>query len=94
MASVPTIEEEDANLPIASTKSWFGERTRIFNKMKATLARFAIRGFKPTLRKAPEKHSALRTAEGKPPAAKHARRAFAGMARLRLLREQLKDIEE
>jgi hypothetical protein len=30
-----------------------GERTRIINRMKATLARLGIRNFKPTLRKHP-----------------------------------------
>jgi transposase len=32
-----------------------GERTRIVNRMKGTLARLGIRNFKPTLRKAAER---------------------------------------
>ena len=36
-----------------------GERTRIVNRMKGTLARLGIRNFKPTLRKAAERFPGL-----------------------------------
>jgi transposase len=50
MARVPTIAEEDAKRPNRERECLVGERTRIVNRMKATLARLGIRNFKPTLR--------------------------------------------
>src|SRR5207302_8556304 len=64
MAAVPTLEEEDARRPNREREGLVGERTRIVNRMKSHLARLGIRGFKPTLRKAPERLEALRTPEG------------------------------
>ena len=55
MARVPTIAEEDAKRPNRERECLVGERTRIVNRMKATLARLGIRNFKPTLRKAAER---------------------------------------
>jgi transposase len=51
MARVPTIAEEGAKRPNRERECLVGERTRIVNRMKATLARLGIRTFKPTLRK-------------------------------------------
>ena len=53
MAAIPTLEEEDAKRPNRERESLVGERTRIVNRMKGALARLGVRGFKPTLRKAP-----------------------------------------
>jgi transposase len=50
MARVPTIAEEDAKRPNRERECLVGERTRIVNRMKGTLARLGIRNFKPTLR--------------------------------------------
>ena len=50
MARVPTIAEEDAKRPNRERECLVGERARIANRMKATLARLGIRNFKPTLR--------------------------------------------
>src|ERR687898_363246 len=66
MAAVPTLEEEDAKRPNREREGLVGERTRIVNRMKGALARLGVRGFKPTLRKAPERLAALRTPEGAP----------------------------
>src|SRR4030088_15134 len=55
MAAIPTIEEEDAKRPNREREKLVGDRTRIVNRMKSTLSRFGIRGFKPTLHKANEK---------------------------------------
>ena len=66
MAAIPTLEEEDAKRPNRERESLVGERTRIVNRMKGALARLGIRGFKPTLRKAPERLETLRTPEGAP----------------------------
>jgi transposase len=63
MVAIPTLEEEDAKRPSRERENLVGERTRIINRMKGALARLGIRGFKPELRRAPEKLAALRTPE-------------------------------
>src|SRR5438067_3099624 len=50
MARVPTIAEEDGKRPNRERDCLVGERTRIVNRIKSTLARLGIRNFKPTLR--------------------------------------------
>ena len=40
------------------------ERTRVINRIKATMARFGIRGFKPGLKNAVARLQELRTPEG------------------------------
>ncbi len=93
MAAVPTLAEEDAKRPSREHETLVGERTRIVNRMKSTLIRLGIRGFKPTLRKAAAKLETLRTPEGAalPP---HTRTELGhDMARLQLLKEQIKAIE-
>ena len=60
MVAVPSAEEEDAKRPSRERESLAGERTRIVNRMKGALARLGVRGFKPTLRGAPERLEALR----------------------------------
>jgi transposase len=94
MAAIPTIEAEDAKRPNRERESLVGECTRIVNRMKSCLARFGIRNFKPTLRKAPERLVGLRTPEGvclPPNTLAEMRR---DMARLRFVRDQIKAIEE
>jgi len=94
MVAIPTAEEEDAKRPSRERESLVGERTRITNRMKSALARLGIRGFKPQLRKAPERLAALRTPEGSaipPNTLDEIRR---DMARLAVVREQIKEIEQ
>jgi transposase len=62
MVAIPT--KEEARRPSRGRASLVDERSRITNRMKSALARFGIRGFKPHLRKAPERLAGLRTAEG------------------------------
>jgi transposase len=66
MAEIPTLEEEDAKRPTREREGLVRERTRLVNRIKGALARLGIRGFKPTLRQAPERLSALRLPEGAP----------------------------
>jgi transposase len=66
MARVPTIAEEDAKRPNRERDCLVGERTRIVNRIKSTLARLGIRNFKPTLRKAAERLATVHTPEGVP----------------------------
>ena len=94
MAAIPTLEEEDARRPNRERESLVGERTRIVNRIKATLARLGIRGFKPTLRDAAERLDTLRTPEGAllPPNTRAELRR--DMARLGFIVGQIKEIED
>jgi transposase len=94
MAAIPTIEEEDAKRPNREREKLVGDRTRIVNRMKATLARLGIRGFNPALRKAEEKLAALQTAEGAALLENTQAELRRDMARLRLVREQIRAIEQ
>jgi len=84
MARVPTIAEEDAKRPNRERECLVGERTRVVNRIKATLARLGIRNFKPTLRGpapakagAAERLATVHTPEGMPLPTKHLGRAAA-----------------
>ena len=101
MAPVPTLEEEDAKRPSREREKLVAERTRIVNRMRGALARLGIRGFKPTsvfaqqitLRGAPERLEALRTPDDAALPANTLAELRRDMARLRLVREQIKEIE-
>src|SRR3954465_15509747 len=93
MAAIPTAEEEDAKRPNREHESLVGERTRIVNRMRSALARLGIRGFKPTLRKAPERLAALRTPEGVPLPPNTLAELGRNMARLRFVTDQIKEVE-
>ncbi|CAH2603400.1 transposase [Rhodovastum atsumiense] len=94
MVAVPTIEEEDAKRPSRERENLVGERTRIVNRMKAALTRLGIRGFKPELRKAPGLLESLRTPEGSPIPRNTLDEMRRDLARLAMLRDQIKDIEQ
>jgi transposase len=93
MAAIPTLVEEDAKRPNREREHLVGERTRIVNRMKSTLARLGIRGFKPTLRRAPARLATLVTPEGVPLPANTRAELEREMTRLRLVREQIAAIE-
>ena len=93
MAAIPTLEEEDAKRPNRERETLVGERTRIVNRMKSGLARLGIRGFKPTLRKAPERLAMLRTPEGAPLPPNTLAELRRDMARLRFVMDQIKELE-
>ena len=93
MVAIPTLAEEDAKRPSRERESLVGERTRIVNRMKAALARLGIRGFKPELRKAPQRLEALRTPEDMPIPPNMLDEIRRDMARLAVVREQIDAIE-
>ena len=66
MARVPSIAEEDAKRPNRERDCLVGERTRIVNRIKSTLARLGIHTFKPTLRKAADRLATVHTPAGVP----------------------------
>ncbi len=92
--AIPTIQEEDARRPNREREKLVGDRTRIINRIKATLIRFGIRTFKPTLRKAEERLKELRTAEGRPLLENTRAELRRDIARLRMIQEQIKEIEQ
>jgi transposase len=94
MAAVPTLEEEDAKRPTREHENLVGERTRVINRIKASLARLGVRGFKPMLRHAAERLDALRTPEGTPLPPHTLAELLRDVARLGFVREQIKQIED
>jgi transposase len=94
MVAVPTIEEEDAKRPNRERESLVGERTRIVNRMKSALARLGIRGFKPELRKAPQRLGGLRTPDDQPIPPNTVQEFHRDLARLAMVREQIAAIEQ
>jgi transposase len=99
MARVPTIAEEDAKRPNRERDCLVGERTRIVNRIKSTLARLGIRDFKPTLRgPAPAKAGAVerlatvQTPEGTPLPPNTLAELQRDMARLGFVVSQIREI--
>jgi len=93
MAAIPTLEEEDAKRPNREHQTLTGERTRLINRLKSCLIRLGIRNFKPTLGKAGERLAELRTPEGIPLPDNTLAELNRDMARLNLVKEQIKAIE-
>src|SRR5690242_7114899 len=93
MAAVPSLEEEDAKRPNREREALVAERTRAINRIRGCLARLGIRGFKPTLRRAPERLEGLRTPEGDALPSNTLSELRRDMARLRLIRDQINEVE-
>src|SRR6266700_6287830 len=55
MAAIPTLAEEDARRPNREHEHLVGERSRIINRMKATMIRHGIGNFNVKLRKAAQR---------------------------------------
>jgi transposase len=70
-----------------------GERTRIGNRIKSTLARLGVRGFKPTLRTAAQRLERRPTPEGDPVPPNTLAELRRERARLCLLADQIREIE-
>jgi len=93
MVAVPTLEAEDAKRPNREHDALTRERTAVVARIKSTLVRMGILSFKPTYRKAAERLSQLRTGEGVPLPPNTLAELRRDMARLQLIREQIKEIE-
>jgi transposase len=93
MVAIPTLADEDAKRPSRERENLVAERTRISNRLKSALARLGIRGFKPMLRKAPQRLAALHTLEGVPIPPNTLTEMQRDMARLAVVREQIDEIE-
>jgi transposase len=93
MVAVPTIAEEDARRPNREHQHLVGERTRITSRVKAAMVRHGIRNFNVRLRKATERLAELRTPEGVPLPPNTLAELRHDMARLGVIGEQIKEIE-
>ena len=94
MAIVPTVDEEDGRCPHRERESLVRVRTSTVNRMKSILIQFGVRSFNPVLRKAPEKLGAVRTPEGIPLPSNAVAALQRHMERFRILKEQIKAIEQ
>jgi transposase len=94
MVMIPTIEEEDAKRPNRERESLVREQTRIVNRMKAALIRLGIRGFNPKLKKAAGRLADLRTPEDEPIPPNTLAELHRDMERRRLVRDQIRQIED
>jgi transposase len=94
MVAIPTIEEEDARRPNRERGNLVTEQTRIVNQIKAILTRFGIRAFRSTRREVEEKLERVRTAEGTPLPENTRAELCRHLARLRVVREQIRAIEQ
>jgi transposase len=94
MATVPTVAEEDSKCPCRERESLVRVRTSTINRMKSILIQFGVRNFKPTLRKAPQKLADVRTPEGIPLPSNAVAALQRHMERFRILKEQIKAIEQ
>jgi transposase len=94
MVAIPTLAQEDARRPNREHETLVKEAGRVVNRMKSTLARLGVKGFNVKLRKALEKLAQLRTPEDVPLPANTLAELCRDMAQLRLIREQIKEIEK
>jgi transposase len=94
MVAIPTAKDEDAKRPNRERESLVGEQNRIINRMKAALIRLGIRGFNPKLKRAAGRLKDLRTPEGEPIPPNTLAELRRDMERRRLVRTQIRQIEE
>jgi transposase len=66
MIAIASLEEENAKRPGRERAALVGERTRIINRFKSTLAWLGLGGFKPHLRRAAARLESLPTPQGMP----------------------------
>jgi transposase len=91
--AIPALAEEDAKRPNREREGLVSEASRLVNRMKAAFVRLGIRGFNPALKKAAERLEALRTPEGEPVPPNTMAALRRDLERLRLLRDQIQQIE-
>ena len=93
MVAIPTLKDEDAKRPNRERDSLIGERTRIVNRMKATLVRLGIRSFNPKLKRATARLDSLRTPEGEPIPPNTRAELRRDMERRRLVSDHIRQID-
>jgi transposase len=93
MVTIPTIAEEDARRPTRERETLVRDQTRAVNRIKATLIRFGIRTFKAKLRQATKHLEQLRGPEGEPLPPNTMAELRRDLARLQLIRGQIREVE-
>ena len=93
MVAIPTLAEEDARRPSRERETLVRDQTRIVNRVKATLVRFGVRNFNVKLRQAAASLEKLQGPEGEPLPPNTLAELRRDLARLRMIREQIKVIE-
>ena len=94
MAAIPTLLQEDAKRPSREHQSLVAERTRVVNRMKATLVWLGLPRVNIKLRKAAERLGDLRTPEGEPVPPNTLAELLRDLERLAVIRAQIKAIEQ
>src|ERR1700736_4752336 len=94
MVAIPTTKDEDAKRPNREHESLVGEQSRIVNRMKAVFSRRGIRDFSPKLKKAADRLDGLRAPEGEPIPPNTLAELRRDMVRRRLVRDQIRQIED
>ena len=94
MVDIPSIKDEDAKRPNRERENLVSEQNRIINRMKAALIRLGIRGFNPKLKRAAGRLADLRTPEDEPIPLNTLAELRRDMERRRLVRDQIRQIEE
>jgi transposase len=94
MAAIPTLAQEDAKRPSREHESLVAERTRLINRMKATLVWLGLAKVKIKLRKAAEHLANLRTPEGEPVPPHTLAELRRDLERLAMINAQIKAIEQ
>ncbi len=94
MVAIATLAEEDARRCNREHEHLVGERTRIVNRLKAAMIRHGIRDFNVKRRKASERLERLCGPEGVPLPPNTLAELRRDMARLRLISDQIKEIEK
>jgi transposase len=94
MVAIPSIEDEDAKRLNRERENLVSEQSRIINRMKAALIRLGIRAFNPKLKKAAGRLEDLRTPEDEPIPPNTLAELRRDMERRRLIRDQIRQIEE
>ncbi len=94
MVAIPTLAEEDARRANREHQYLTEECTSVVSRIKAALARHGVRGLRLRLRKASEQLEQLRTPEGASLLPNTLAELRRDVARLRLLRAQMREIEK
>ena len=94
MVAIPSIKNEDAKRPNRERENLVSEQSRIINRMKAALIRLGIRGFNPKLKRAAGRLDDLRTPEDEAIPPNTLAELRRDMERRRLVRDQIRQIEE
>lgn len=93
MCRIPSLAEEDGRRPGREHDALTRERTRLVNRIKATMSWLGIRGFNPKLRRAAERLAALCPPDGSTIPPNTLAELKRDLVRLDLIRQQIKEIE-